>query len=212
MNNLTILFYTANRIPDNIMIPVITDLQKHNIPIISITQEAMSLGENIVVPKEYSVKNIYKQVLIGAKAACTEFVALCEDDCFYQKEHFEFRPLHFAYNANRWLLHLRERIFSYRDRPVLSQCIAKRESLINTLEERLALKELPDNLCGEPGRLEKRLGISEYPYSMFCTVDKPNLVVCHSWGIMGHKLPGDRCCTYVEGLGDICDWMGKFKC
>jgi hypothetical protein len=209
MNNLTILFYTANRISSKILNVVIENLKTHNYPIISISQESMNLGTNIVVPKEYSIKNIYRQVLIGAKEAKTDYVALCEDDCIYSPKHFEFRPLHFGYNLNRWLLHMREGVFSYRERPILSQCIANRISLITTLEERLALKELPDEMCGEPGRLEKQLGITRYPLSTFFIEGTPNLVICHSNGILGHKRLGASASLFVEGLGYSKDWIER---
>lgn len=206
MNDLTIVFYTANIVNERILNIAVESLKNHQIPIISVSQKEMDFGKNIVVPRAYSVRNLYTQVLIGAKEATTEYVALCEDDCIYVSEHFRYRPKHFGYNLNRWNLHLREEVFSYRGRPVLSQCIAHRKSLIDTLTERLALEELPDNLNGEPGRLEKKLGITEYSLETYRT-EQPNLVICHSNGICGHKKIGTDVTKNIKGLGSVDGWL-----
>ena len=210
-NDLTILFYTANRIRKEILNPVVRSLKRHGYPIISISQEPMNLGKNIVVPKEYSLQNIYKQVLTGAKAATTKYVALCEDDCLYVKEHFKHRPKKFGYNLNRWLLHLDDGIFTYRKRPILSQCIAERKTLIENLEERLT-KEVPDKYCGEMGVFDKRIGIKEYDWETFETKE-PNMIVCHNKNIMGRKLFGKdkEPTTKIPNWGEADYWVNKFK-
>jgi glycosyltransferase involved in cell wall biosynthesis len=212
-NDLTVLFYTSNVISNKILDPVVRSLKRHNLPIVSISQKKMELGTNIVVPKERSLQNIYRQVLSGAKKATTKYVALCEDDCLYISEHFQYRPKKapFAYNLNRWLLHLNEKVFSYRKRPILSQCIADREVLIKNLEERLALPSIPDEFCGEMGCFEKQLGMTEYAYETFET-KQPNLVVCHKQNIMGRKYIGKDAEPKTELLpwGDVNYWVNKF--
>lgn len=210
MKDLTIIFYTANVVDDGIMREVTKSLQSHKIPIISVSQRPMSLGYNVVIPKERSVRNLYKQVLIGASIAETEYVALCEDDCFYSKGHFEYRPAHFGYNTNRWLLHLREQVFSYRNRVVLSQCIAKRKSLVDTLNERLSLQKLEDRFCGEPGRFEKYLKLKVYPLETFST-NLSNLVICHENGIMGHKKLGGHTCKDNDQWGSVEEWISRIS-
>jgi glycosyltransferase involved in cell wall biosynthesis len=201
--SLTILYYTANKVAKGIEYSVIRSLKKFGYPIISISQEPMDLGKNIVVPKEQSLKNIYKQVLIGAKAATTEYVALCEDDCLYTKEHFKYRPkAPFAYNLNRWLLHLdwEKPMFSYRRRAILSQCIANREALIKCLEEERA----------EPDR---EMGIRDgHPYETFETKE-PNLVICHSNNTSGRKTMGKDAepCTELPPWGTVDYWVRKFE-
>ena len=211
-NDLTILYYTANVVSKDIDSVVIRSLKRHGYPIVSVSQEPMDLGKNIVVPKGRSLQKIYEQVLIGAKNAKTKYVALCEDDCLYVKEHFKYRPKTFAYNLNRWLLHLDHGVFSYRERPILSQCIANREVLIENLEERLKLPEIPDKYCGEMGVFDKRLGMKEYPYETFRT-EKPNMVVCHKKNTTGIKLIGKDAEPRVEidNWGKADYWIKKFK-
>ena len=208
MNDLTILFYTANVISQKIMDSVLEGLSKYDYPVISISHKPMNLGKNITVSLERSAKSIYKQILIGAKEATTEYVAMFEDDCFYTPEHFKYRPKHFGYNLNRWSLHLREGVYSFRERPVMSQCIANRVSLIDTLEERFALPNLPESLCAEPGRLDHTLGIKEYGLETFKT-DIPNLVICHNKGTFGIKRLSNKVSSNVEGLGESKIWVEK---
>jgi len=189
-DDLTILYYTANVC--EYRIPIENRLKKHGKVIVSISQKPIGLGINICVGEiGKSLQNIYRQVLEGAKRATTKYVVLCEDDCLYVPEHFDYRPTGncFAYNLNRWLLHTQSKVFSYRKRPVLSQCIAPRELLIECLEKRFTLPEIPKKYCGEMGLFEKKLGLPEYPYETFETKN-PNVVLCHDKDTSGIKYYG----------------------
>lgn len=211
-NDLTLLYYTANVIAKGIEYSVLRSLKRHGYPIVSVSQQPMDLGHNIVVPVKRSLQNIYQQVLIGAKAATTEYVALCEDDCMYVAEHFKYRPkAPFGYNLNRWLLHLDKEIYSYRKRPILSQCIAHRETLIKNLEERSKIEDVPERI-GEMGLCEKKIGMTEYPYETFET-PTPNLVICHNKNTSGRKLLGKDAepCKEIPVWGKVEYWIDKFK-
>jgi hypothetical protein len=189
-SDLTILYYTANECKVREYIQ--SQLQKHAYPIVSVSQEPLDFGENICVGKiGRSLQNIYWQVLQGAKRAKTDYVALCEDDCLYVPEHFNYRPAadRFAYNLNRWLLHTEDAMYSYRKRPVLSQCIAPRQLLIDCLERRFQLKEIPKKYCGEPGLFDHKLGLPKLKYETFETKE-PNVVVCHNKDTSGRKYHG----------------------
>lgn len=210
-SDLTILFYTANLVSDKIMEPVVRSLKRHTYPIISVSQKPMNLGNNIVVPQERSLQNIYKQVLVGAKRATTKYVALCEDDCIYLPEHFKYRPsAPFGYNLNRWLFHVKDCIFTYRERCILSQCIADREALIKTLEERIKLPSIQDKHCGEPGVFDEKLGVTVNEYETFRT-PQPNLVICHGKNITGIKLWGKDADPRktLEPWGEASYWSKK---
>ncbi|MCK5219121.1 hypothetical protein KAR10_06350, partial [bacterium] len=214
MNDLTILYYTANIVDPRIQAPVIRSLRTHGYPIISISQEQMELMENIVFDGTPSIQNVYKQVLIGAKAATTEYVALCEDDCLYVKEHFLFRPATgLGYNLNRWVLHLKDNIFTYRERPILSNLIAHRETLIKNLKERFRVHadNVHPSLCGEPGYFDKRLGMTEYSFETFKT-EKPNMVIYHNRGITKGRLHGKDAppTKEIPGWGRSDYWVKKF--
>ena len=171
---LTILFYTANRISDYFMKNVTDQLLKAvgDTPIISISHKPMDLGQNIHVRMERSIYSIYKQILIGAKAAKTKYVATAEDDVLYPPEHFLYRPPNgtLAYDLNKWS------IFTWSDPPMFSKrtnrrtmtsLVGCRETLIKTLEDRFTKYPIRDSVpediyklyWGEPGRFENHLGI-----------------------------------------------------
>jgi len=146
-NSKSIIFYTANRIYDEMMNKNVECLKKSavGIPIISVSQKPMpDLGTNIVFEnKEQTYLNIYRQLYIGAKASTSDILYACEDDTFYAPSHFELYPFDentFAYNMNKWSYFVwRPDIFSNRNRKTLNCLIAPRLKLIEALEERFDL-------------------------------------------------------------------------
>lgn len=185
MTDLTIIYYTANRISEEVawrFRRTILENAPPEAPIISVSQIPFDFGKNICVGRiGSSVMNIYRQVLEGCLIADTEYVAMCEDDCLYTKEHFvEFRPQELAYNRSRWnLVPWRvPPIFYYKDRSVFSQLIAKREVLIEAMKERLALKNPKIYYLAEPGRYDLRLGVTLRKTEAFYAT-KPNIVFDH---------------------------------
>jgi glycosyltransferase involved in cell wall biosynthesis len=138
MTDITLLYYTANRIPEPFAEKVRDHLLNaaHGKPIISISQKPIDFGKNICVAIEPSRRGIYVQMLVGAMACNTKYVALCEDDCLYVPEHFEYEPKNgFAYNMNQW--HLRGNVYFYRGHMAAWVCIAPTELLIKNTQKRL---------------------------------------------------------------------------
>lgn len=170
-NDLTILYYTANAISDFFMKNIQDQIKKAvgDTPIISVSQKPIDFGTNICVGDiGRSAYNIYKQVLIAAKAATTEFVATAEDDVLYPEEHFMHRPEGevFSYDTHKWSIYTwtKPPIFSLKERVNMTSLIVRREPLIRTLEERFAKypdpEKIPHGYFGEPGRFELHLGIT----------------------------------------------------
>lgn len=178
MKDLTILFYTANHVSDYFMGNVTKQLLKAagDTQIISISQKPMALGTNICLGDIGRSKyNIYKQILIGAKAATTKYVATAEDDVLYPREHFEYRPTNddvFAYDMSKWSVFTwsKPQRFSYREgRRTMTSLVVARDALVKTLEERYNKYPDPEKIdsnlynlyWGEPGRFEDHLGITK---------------------------------------------------
>lgn len=206
-SDLTLLYYTANKADPAMARYVREQLQATTLdtPIVSVSQQPLDFGRNICVGEiGQSLQNVYRQVLVGAKAATTEYVAMVEDDCLYTPEHFAHRPSGqaFAYNLARWNLHTDgpEVCYTYRDRPILSQCIAPRQLLIEALERREPLEQVPDKYCGEPGLFESQLGLPPVEYETFRT-ERPNVVICHRANTMGRKLHGADKCSDIPYWG-----------
>lgn len=194
MNDLTIIFYTANSFENKLTVGARENLLKvaGDYPIISVSHKPMNFGQNICVGDVgKSYRNLYRQILTGAKAATTEFVAMAEDDCLYTKEHFSvYRPNNaFAFNMSKWSF------YTWTDPPIFSlkpnrkttcAMIAPRKLLIEALEERYAKypddNNYPVKLWGEPGRYERQLGVTVRPTEEFWTYD-PILVFSHEYAI-----------------------------
>lgn len=194
MKDLTLLYYTANLVEE----PFGENVRKHllsifpeGVPIISISHKPMDFGENICVAGfEVSIYNIYKQILMGAKAAKTQYVACCEDDALYTREHFSYRVKDcFAYNCNKWMVN--QDIFFHRNRVNMSMCIAPTELMISTLEDRfkkypnvLTREEMGITGFGEPGKFEARMGLPIVKMETFM-VDPPTLTFNHRPSVGG---------------------------
>ena len=207
VNDITLIFYTSNRIPEFFALNVMKHIQSFGIPIISVSQKPIAFGKNICVGEiGCSVYNVYKQILIGVKEAKTKYVACCEDDTLYVKEHFEFEPPDggIFYNVNRWRINLHG-MFYYRNRRIMCSCVSGSEKLIEVLEERFRkYPTCPDNLWGwgEPGRFERRLQLPRVEVGTFRTKE-PIVQFNHLDGLSGSRvvLETDVVTSYLEPWG-----------
>lgn len=178
-SDITIILLTASRVPKKW-----ADFHKQKLieaadgsPIITISREPLDWGQNIIDTQEYTISNIYFQLLQGAKAATTEFIAVAEDDTLYPTEHFQFRPPEdsFAYNQNRFGVFRWSKTPTYfwKDRMSNSTLIAPRKLVIEALEERYQKypKGTPTGITGELGRnnIEDKLGVKRQKAIWFQT-------------------------------------------
>jgi hypothetical protein len=169
-NDLTILYYTANIIPEHFMLNIQNQIKNSvgDTKIISVSQKPVGLGYNICYgTKGRSLFNLYQQILIAVREAHTSYVACCEDDTLYPPEHFEHRcPLDMiAYDINKYTLMTwrSDPIFTLRPgRRTMSSMIGSTKVLLDTLEERYdkypSVEVIPPDIYkyywGEPGRFE----------------------------------------------------------
>ena len=167
MNDLTILYITASEVPEKWMEFQLYHLKKSigDSPIISISRKPLDLGTNLLDSEPKRYWNIYMQMLRGALAADTPYVAMVEDDTLYTKEHFTaFRPPLDAvsYNRARWSLFTWDNIYCMRQRISNCSLIAPREYLITALKERSEKYPNGNEYVGEVGRskVEHRLGVT----------------------------------------------------
>lgn len=197
--DLSVVYYTANVAPNGfteVVRKLILDVAS-DIPIISVSHEPLDFGKNIVVDLPRHHLSIYRQALIGARAAKTKYIALCEDDVLYSSEHFKYRPSpgRFAYNLGHWGIYTwREPLFSWKGRRNLAHLICERDLFIEAMEERFARH--PENeavdlrLWAEPGKYERQLGVTVRETETFYT-NPPNIVFSHetalSYGGLGKR-------------------------
>ena len=205
--DLTIIYYTANQIPDYFMgyqQAVLKDAIGDS-RLISVSRKPLAfMGENLIDTEPKCLSNIYRQMLRAAKLATTEYVATAEDDCLYHASHFTFyrpAPDTFAYDQNRFgLFTWGVPTYNWRNRKSNCTLIAPRKLLIEALEERFAKwpDGTPDKLTGEVGRsmVEKNLGIT-IRKSVEVFNDVSVIMVNHDYG------SEERQRTHRKSLGPI---------
>lgn len=224
MGNITVIYYTSNYLDtanpaflENTKAQLF--LAASDLPIVIVSQKPSSLdfknSTNIVLGDiGRSHLNIYHQILVGCKAATTEYVAMAEDDILYSYEHFHNEyigrfPDVFLYDMNKLSLFtwIKPPLFSFRhDRMVVNQLIAPRKMLIEALEERFErLEQLKSEgrkeeqlikYWGDPGRYEDILGVTVRKTKTFmCTC--PSIVFSHEHAY-GYLSQGKK-----KRLGDL---------
>ena len=149
-NDLTVIYYSSNREKESFETKIIAHLlsQIGNLPLISVTQKPMDLGENICIGDVgVSEVNCRRQLLIGCEAAKTKYICAAESDFMYPKEYFEFVPPRddTVYLAMRcWVLFAqrgKRRIFSPKPRGSEGATVVNREYIIERLK--FILKDAP---------------------------------------------------------------------
>lgn len=227
MDDITIIFYTSNYENQGFMDVITENLLKSigDTPLITVSHKPMKLGRNICVGEiGRSHLNIYRQILIGAKAAETPYVALAEDDILYPPSHFRIRPSSmevFNYDVNKWSLYTwyKPPVFSYLDNTVVHQLICARDYLIGDLEERFA--KWPDestlNLSNwkDPGRRENRLNMTERRIER-SMAEEPTIAFSHedAFGFLNmgkKKAHGELKTTLLEPWGTAEEVLRLYK-
>jgi len=207
-NDLTIVYYTCNEVPLAFASKVYEQLLKaaQGAPIIVVSHKPMLVDSNIVVDLPRHHLSIYKQALIGARAAETRYRPLAEDDILYSPEHFKCRPQNpnkFAYNMNYWnVATWGEPMFTQKPggRRNLGNLICERELFIKAMDERFL--RWPDDskvnlgIWAEPSKYERQLDVSEQLFEAFYT-NPPNIMFSHQTALSFSGL-GER-----KRLGEI---------
>lgn len=137
----TVLYYTSNREKPDFENKIRRTLQENcgGLPIISVSQLPVDLGKNICIGnKGASTLNMFRQILLGAQAAKTEYVIFAEADFLYPPEYFAFEPDGDFYRYdNVWLIFNKNKR-NYRQIPWSNGAqVARRQFIIDTLTKYL---------------------------------------------------------------------------
>lgn len=210
MSELTLIYYTANKVQEKFAERIRERLLEDSdtMPIISVSQKPLDFGQNICVGDlGFSPYFVYKQILVGAKAAQTRFVACCEDDTLYPPEHWMNLPPTddaFYYNHQRWWLEEDGHFRLRHNRAGMLACIVSRDLMVDTLEKRFEKFPEPPpgrnawRVFGEPGRVEGHLRLPPVKRKRYET--KQAIVTVNHKGSLGGKrkqYPNDE---YVKEL------------
>lgn len=168
VSDLTILLYTANRLPESVAARIRAHLAARvadRYPLVSVSQKPIDFpalshgptagrGLNICVGDIGANKyNAYKQIFIGVQTIDTEYVATVDDDTLYDLEHFAHRPCEgaFLYETNYWFcqdgLDYYWRAADPNSRGGMWGCIAHTETLRANLAARF--ERYPENPWAE---------------------------------------------------------------
>lgn len=190
VNDLTVIYYTANTIDDYFMAQMqyYLTVAIGDLPLISVSQKPLNFGQNVHVEFRPSHLNIYRQALIGALKANTKYIALAEDDVLYSPDHFKHRSDDgfFAYNMSAWNIYTwtSPPMFSHKanGRKNLNGLICERELFIEAMQERFHCwpddDKVNPGLWAEPGKYERQLGVAVRETEVFYT-NPPNVVFSH---------------------------------
>lgn len=211
MNDLTVIYLTANEISDwfaeNTRGHLIDAIGKSSLIVVSkkpIGAEVFQRKEldlsarylNIVTEEGRSHVGIYRDALRAASLASTQYIAIAEDDVLYSREHFKKRPTRpdvFAYNVACWSIYAWSNppIFSYTGRRNHGMLICERELYVKAFTERF--EKFPDEshinnaIWAEPGKYESQLGVKVQQTEVFYT-DPANIMFTHPQGLSFNTL------------------------
>lgn len=90
-----IIYYTDVRLDDRIFEAaqkqLLRSVNGHQIVSVSLGK-AIDFGENLILHRARGAKTLFLQILAGLEKSSADYVFLCEHDCLYPKEHFDFVP------------------------------------------------------------------------------------------------------------------------
>lgn len=139
----SIIYYTDNRLDEEITRRVQGQILKSGLPIVSCSLKPIDFGKNIVLDLSPGPTTMFKQILTALKASQAESVFFCEHDVLYHLSHFDFIPPDdniFYYNTNAWRwAYLENKAVTYDHFRSVSGLCVNREKAINNYEKRLKL-------------------------------------------------------------------------
>jgi hypothetical protein len=142
-----LVYYTDNHCEERILRICREQIKrccKKDWSIVSVSQQPIDFGENIVLDLQRSTVSMFKQILAGLEASTAEIVFLIEHDILYHPSHFDYVPIRkdvFYYNQNRWAVDAKtgQALFYYTNCP--SHLVAYRELLLDYYRKRVAILE-----------------------------------------------------------------------
>jgi len=232
MDDLTLLYYTANTIKEDCAIKIrykLLEVTGGKIPIVSVSQKPINFGDIDICIGEIgqSAYNCYKQIYEAVRHARTPYVACVEDDAIYNMEHFSHRPSKneiVSYNSNMWFCE-KDSFWRRHGHDRLSSgmfgCIAHTSRLLSILEARFEMwpsEPLPDpdtppdrwdhfkkriqSSWQEPGRYDRSLGTPMVDVEYFETA-MPIVILNRHGSLGGRRKNNNADSFHVNGINGI---------
>ncbi len=190
--NATIVYCTSNKEDENFENKVRSNISalKGDVPLISVSQKPIDFGTNICVGDNVGVSgfNFFRQVLIGCKAATTDFIISAEADCLYPPDYFAFRPerLDVCYrNSNLYVMPDKRSFFFFKEEGATHAQIVGRQFYIDTLER--LFKGAPEWSAEEKNfPRERKLGIDVFNDVSYYKTENPVVQIKTHRGMRYH--------------------------
>lgn len=192
-----IIYYTDNRLDEEISAKVKEKILESGLPIVSVSLQPMDFGKNIVLNLAPGPVTMLEQILVALKESEAELVFFCEHDVLYNSTHFDFIPAKnnvFYYNTNVWRWNYRsKKVITYDHLISLSGLCAYRQKAIAHYEKKLKIvyengyNTLPTKgnpnwarrMGYEPGKPVRNGGIADDPIEEWRS-KYPNIDIRHS--------------------------------
>ena len=169
-----ICYYTDSQLSDPLATACRNQLQSatNGHKIVSVSLQPLDFATNITLSLERGYLAMFQQILAGLSELDTDYAFLCEHDCLYPPEHFEFTPERndvFYYDNNCWKISIEtgHALFYYANQ--VSGLCADRQLLIDHYRRRIERveKEGFNRRQGfEPGtRGTRHGGIDDYGWA-----------------------------------------------
>jgi hypothetical protein len=143
-----------------------------------VSQKPLDFGENICVGDVgMSSHNIRRHILIGAKNANTDYVALAEDDALYPEDHFNVlnckRDDKMYYNKKVYVLSVFNKSLARKGSLYTGAIIANKYYLINVLKGMIKYRRgwIDDPNRSHPTRRLKLATFRSYGHGTFKTAN-----------------------------------------
>lgn len=160
--------------------------------IVSVTLKPVDFGQNIVMDIPRAKESIFKQILKACETLDTDYVFLCDDDCLYSKEHFDFTPPRddtFYYDLNWWRVRTTDGFAVHWDAKCSNLVVANRLLLVDEYKQRVDFIEKNgwQHIGYEPGtRSIRRGGLNDRPSGTYYAKE-PSIDIRHGKNLTGDK-------------------------
>lgn len=138
----SIIYYTDNRLDEEITKRVQRQILKSGLPIVSCSLKPLDFGKNIVLDLQRGPTTMVRQIIAALEASESDYVFFCEHDVLYDQSHFDFDPSSkdvFYYNTNVWRWDYRgDKVITYDHFCSLSGLCVSREKALEHYKKRLA--------------------------------------------------------------------------
>ena len=135
-----IVYYTDNRLSEQIFSACQKYLLAANLPIVSVSLKPIKFGRNIVTKGRSGYPSMINQIVTALEVSTADYVFFCEHDVLYHNSHFDFSPPQddvYYYNINNWRwAYPGNRIIRYDGLTSLSQLCANRKLVLKHFKAR----------------------------------------------------------------------------